>query len=237
MKAGGPEALPRAEIGARRMRAAGLDLEATIVGDPDPVAAVGDALRSREFDEVIVSTLPRGVSRWLRLSLPHRLRRMTDVPVLHVTAHPRAAAPTAPGPGSWRDALLSSVVGAAAAASPPPEPPESSGCVGGPGVDSVDDGPGAVGFGGLLFGPVRASGSAGWMASRVSCRLPASDREGCRGASCFPPGGAERVAGRDRLARPGRSAGWPGDLRRSRSPRRSGCRAGRVQSSEALAGV
>ncbi len=91
MKAGGPEALPRAEIGTSRMRDAGLDLDATIVGDPDPVAAVGDALRSREFDEVIVSTLPRGVSRWLRLSLPHRLERMTDVPVLHVTANPRPA--------------------------------------------------------------------------------------------------------------------------------------------------
>ena len=93
MKAGGPEAVPRAEIGARRMRAAGFDLDETIVGDPDPVAAVGDALRSHHFDEVIVSTLPRGVSRWLRLSLPHRLRRMTDLPVLHVTAHPRTARP------------------------------------------------------------------------------------------------------------------------------------------------
>jgi len=87
MKAGEPEALPRAEIAARRMHAAGLYLEATIVGDPDPVAAVGDALHSHHFDEVIVSTLPPGVSRWLRLSLPQRLRRMTDVPVLHVTAH------------------------------------------------------------------------------------------------------------------------------------------------------
>ena len=86
----------------RRMRAAGLDLEATIVGDPDPIAAVGDALRAHRFDEVIVSTLPRGVSRWLRLSLPHRLRRMTDVPVLHVIAHPRRAAARAPDPASWR---------------------------------------------------------------------------------------------------------------------------------------
>lgn len=94
MKAGGPEAVPRAEIGARRMRAAGFELDETIVGDPDPVAAVGDALRSHRFDEVIVSTLPRGVSRWLRLSLPHRLRRMTDLPVLHVTAHPRTARPS-----------------------------------------------------------------------------------------------------------------------------------------------
>jgi hypothetical protein len=89
MKAGKPEALPRAEIGTRRMRAAGLDLDATIVGDPDPVAAVGDALSSNRYHEVIVSTLPHGVSRWLRLSLPHRLQRMTDLPVLHVIAEPR----------------------------------------------------------------------------------------------------------------------------------------------------
>lgn len=90
MKAGGPEAAPRAEVGARRMRMAGLEVEAAIVGDPDPLAAVGDALRAEEFDELVVSTLPRGVSRWLRMSLPHRLRRMTDLPVLHVTAHPRS---------------------------------------------------------------------------------------------------------------------------------------------------
>ncbi len=91
MKAGGREALPRAELGAGRMRIAGLDLRRTIVGDPDPLAAIGDALRGGKFDEVIISTLPRGISRWLRLSLPHRVRRITDIPVLHVTAHPRSA--------------------------------------------------------------------------------------------------------------------------------------------------
>jgi hypothetical protein len=88
MKAGRPEALPRAEAGARRMRLAGLELEEALVGDPDPFAAVGDVLGSGRFDEVIVSTLPRGISRWLRLSLPQRLRRTTELPVLHVTAHP-----------------------------------------------------------------------------------------------------------------------------------------------------
>jgi hypothetical protein len=70
------------------MRMAGLEVEAAVIGDPDPFAAVGDALRTEEFDELVVSTLPRGVSRWLHMSLPHRLRRMTDLPVLHVTAHP-----------------------------------------------------------------------------------------------------------------------------------------------------
>ena len=88
MKAGRPEATGRAEIGIRRMRMSGLEVDVAIVGDPDPVAAVGDALRARKFDELVVSTMPRGVSRWLKLSLPHRLRRTTNVPVVHVVAHP-----------------------------------------------------------------------------------------------------------------------------------------------------
>ncbi len=89
MKAGWPEAISRAEVAAERMRLSGIDLERAIVGDPDPFAAVGDALHSDEFDEVIVATLPRGASRWLRRSLPDRLRRTTDLPVTQVTAHPR----------------------------------------------------------------------------------------------------------------------------------------------------
>jgi hypothetical protein len=87
MKAGWPEAIARAEAGAARMRGAGLGVEETIVGDPDPFAAAGDAIHAREFDELIVSTLPRGVSRWLRLDLPERLRRATNLPVARVTAH------------------------------------------------------------------------------------------------------------------------------------------------------
>jgi GABA permease len=86
MKAGAGDAIARAEGSLRRLRLAGLDLTGAIVGDPDPFAAVGDALHSGEFDEVIVSTLPRGASRWLGLSLPDRLRRATDLPVAHVVA-------------------------------------------------------------------------------------------------------------------------------------------------------
>jgi GABA permease len=88
MKAGAPAAAAQAEAGARRMRRSGLDLERAIVGDPDPLSAVGDALHTGGYDEVIVSTLPRGVAHWFRLSLPDRLRRLTDIPVSHVSAHP-----------------------------------------------------------------------------------------------------------------------------------------------------
>src|SRR5215210_1568950 len=37
-----------------------------IIGDSDPFAAIQVALERRGFDEVIVSTLPARVSRWLR---------------------------------------------------------------------------------------------------------------------------------------------------------------------------
>jgi hypothetical protein len=89
MKAGWGDAVARAERAAARIRQAGLNLEETIVGDPDPFAAVGDVLHARYFDEVIVSVLPRGISKWLALGLPARLRRTHDLPIHQVTAHPR----------------------------------------------------------------------------------------------------------------------------------------------------
>lgn len=56
------------------------------VGDSQPVAAILDVLRSREVDEIVLSTLPVGVSRWLRLDLVHRVDRAVDVPVTHLVA-------------------------------------------------------------------------------------------------------------------------------------------------------
>jgi hypothetical protein len=47
-------AISRAELAAARIRGAGLELEETIVGDPDPALAIDDALHARRFDDVIV---------------------------------------------------------------------------------------------------------------------------------------------------------------------------------------
>ena len=55
------------------------------VGDRDPVNAVRDAIRRQEVDEVIVSTLPRGLSRWLGEDVPSRLREACQVPVTVVS--------------------------------------------------------------------------------------------------------------------------------------------------------
>jgi hypothetical protein len=63
--------------------AAGSPVEG-IVGDPDPVAAVHDAINLRGFDEIIISTLPTHVSRWLKLDLPSKVAGM-GLPVTTVT--------------------------------------------------------------------------------------------------------------------------------------------------------
>lgn len=56
-----------------------------VVGDADPLAAVADAVNVQGFDEIIVSTLSRRVSRWLRLDLPSKIGGL-GLPVTTVTA-------------------------------------------------------------------------------------------------------------------------------------------------------
>jgi hypothetical protein len=69
-----------------RFRELGADVDGE-VGDRNPIQAIGDAMRGRRgehFDEIIVSTLPPGPSRWLRMDLPHRVEQMYRLPVTHV---------------------------------------------------------------------------------------------------------------------------------------------------------
>ena len=54
------------------------------VGDPDPLQAVRLALRRFGADEILVSTLRLGISRWLRADLPSRIERTCGLPVEHV---------------------------------------------------------------------------------------------------------------------------------------------------------
>jgi hypothetical protein len=51
-----------------------------------------DAAGDGEFDEVIVSTLPKHVSKWLHLDLPHKVAHATGLPTEHVSAHADKAA-------------------------------------------------------------------------------------------------------------------------------------------------
>ena len=56
------------------------------VGPSDPLEAIADALARADYDEIIVSTLPKGISRWLRMDLPRRAQRKFRLPVTHVEA-------------------------------------------------------------------------------------------------------------------------------------------------------
>ena len=56
-----------------------------IVGAAAPLDAIQDAVNLRGFDEIIISTLARRVSRWLHLDLPHKLTGL-GLPVTLVTA-------------------------------------------------------------------------------------------------------------------------------------------------------
>jgi hypothetical protein len=80
---------PRLDEALEAMRAAGLSKVTGRVGDPDPIVAAMDVWDPMQFDEVVVSTLPTGVSRWLGLDLPRRLEKLTGVPVHHVVAEQR----------------------------------------------------------------------------------------------------------------------------------------------------
>jgi hypothetical protein len=77
-------------------RAAGGPVEG-IVGEADPFEAVKSALRDPGFDEVIISTLPRRVSEWLRRDLPHRVERL-GVPVTTISQEEEREIPIMPGP-------------------------------------------------------------------------------------------------------------------------------------------
>jgi hypothetical protein len=63
----------------------------SIVGDPDPVAAVQDAINLHSFDEGIISTLSARLPRWLKLDPPSKVAGM-GLPVTTVTPADDAAA-------------------------------------------------------------------------------------------------------------------------------------------------
>lgn len=72
-------------------RAAGLRIDGALAHD-DPVVAVSEAWDPKQFDEIIVSTLARSSSRWLRCALPQRIAHVTDAPVKHVEGRPAQVA-------------------------------------------------------------------------------------------------------------------------------------------------
>jgi hypothetical protein len=87
-----------AESAWRRLRAAQKHLQAgeievtCMIGDPDPMTAFEREWQRGHYDEIIVSTLPRYLSKWLHIDLPHRIgHAAAGVRITHVIASPEPA--------------------------------------------------------------------------------------------------------------------------------------------------
>ena len=77
----------RAQRVRRRLEAVGARIAAVRLSCHDPLRAVEDELGAADFQAVIVSTLPRPLSHWMKRDLPGQIaRRHPDVRVIHVTA-------------------------------------------------------------------------------------------------------------------------------------------------------
>ena len=77
----------RLEEGIAHFADRGVDMTGEV--DTSPFDGVSNILvreGPQAFDEIIISTLPVTVSKWLKLDAPSRIQRMTDVPVTHVAA-------------------------------------------------------------------------------------------------------------------------------------------------------
>jgi hypothetical protein len=80
---GREEAAHQLDLGLELLReAAGSEVTGN-VGSADPVAAIADVINDRRVHEIIISTLPRRLSRWMHLDLPSKVRGM-NIPVTHV---------------------------------------------------------------------------------------------------------------------------------------------------------
>jgi GABA permease len=66
-----------------RLREAGVEADGEVV-EPTPLDAIRKIASREDADEVIVSTLPRRLSRWIAMDLPRRVRRATSLPVSHI---------------------------------------------------------------------------------------------------------------------------------------------------------
>jgi hypothetical protein len=64
--------------------AAGQEVTGSL-GDAEPLMAIEDAINLGGYDEIIISTLPMGISRWLKLDLISKARGL-GLPVTHVLA-------------------------------------------------------------------------------------------------------------------------------------------------------
>jgi nucleotide-binding universal stress UspA family protein len=68
-----------------KIRGLGGEAEGEVVG-ADPLPAIESILERDNIAEILISTLPAGISRWLKMDLPSRVARRAEIPVTTVEA-------------------------------------------------------------------------------------------------------------------------------------------------------
>ena len=85
------------------LKAAGLNAKGAL-GDPDPLQALDDALRTHDPDEVVISTHPPARSNWLERKVVRRARERYDLPITHIVVDLEHERGDAEGMASAEDA-------------------------------------------------------------------------------------------------------------------------------------
>jgi len=92
-------AAQRAQSTRQKLESFGIRIRSTRVANWDPYIAIEEELANEKYEAIVVSTLPPGLSRWLRMDLPSRVvRRHPSVRLVHVVARSAAGTSTSRSP-------------------------------------------------------------------------------------------------------------------------------------------
>ncbi len=90
-------AAQRAQSTRRHLESLGMRVRSTRIGNWDPFVAIEEELVNDKYDAIILSTLPPGASRWLRMDLPSRVaRRHPEIRLVHVVSRSATRASESP---------------------------------------------------------------------------------------------------------------------------------------------
>jgi hypothetical protein len=78
----------RARSAAASLRSHGITVAGAGIGDANPLSAIGDEfLAGGRYQAIVISTLPPGLSRWIKMDVVSRLQRAyPHVRLIHVIA-------------------------------------------------------------------------------------------------------------------------------------------------------
>jgi nucleotide-binding universal stress UspA family protein len=92
-------AAQRAQSTRRHLESLGIRVQSTRIGSWDPYTAIEEELVNEKYEAIVLSTLPPGVSRWLRMDLPTRVaRHHPEITLMHVVSRSATSRSTSESP-------------------------------------------------------------------------------------------------------------------------------------------